>query len=153
MNRDSGLTIVEILVAIVIVGVITVAVMPLLTTSMTSNSSSRTRTQAVSAAETWMERYRDGREPVQAVGSCTEGSTDVITCTYPKDFNYANDTAITSHAADGASMNTQFQPFKTVLVATPVSSGVNITLWELKVTVSWTEKEEKSVTAYTRFTR
>ncbi|GGN36734.1 type II secretion system protein [Deinococcus daejeonensis] len=153
MNRDPGLTIVEILVAIVIVGVITVAVMPLLTTSMTSNSSSRTRTQAVSAAETWMERYRDGREPLKTVGNCVEDASDVVTCTYPLNFDYVADSAVTSHAADGASMNTQFQPFKSVLVATPVSSGVNINLWELKVTVSWKEKEEKSVTAYTRFTR
>ncbi|GGL01381.1 type IV pilus modification PilV family protein [Deinococcus radiotolerans] len=153
MNRDAGLTIVEILVAIVIVGVITAAVMPLLTSSMRSNSSARTRTQAVSAAETWMERYRDGREPLKSVGSCTENISGVVTCTYPLNFNYANDTAVPTHTADGASMNSQFQPFKSVLVATPISEGINVTLWELKVTVSWTEKEEKSVTAYTRFTR
>ncbi|WP_019584638.1 prepilin-type N-terminal cleavage/methylation domain-containing protein [Deinococcus apachensis] len=154
MRRQDGLTITEVLVAIVIVLVIVASVMPLLTASMLSNSKSRTRSQALTAAETWLDRYRSGREPLDTVaGVCTKSATKVVTCTYDYKRDYTKDTAIASHVADGATLNTQFVPFKSTIVATPISSGMNATVWALSVTVAWQQKEEQRVNVYTRFTQ
>ncbi|WP_221090493.1 hypothetical protein [Deinococcus aquaedulcis] len=153
MKRAEGLTITEVLVAMLLVLVMATSVSPMLTATMSNNSSSRTRSSALSAAETWIERYRSGQEPLDTVGPCVEVPTGKVTCTYAYDHSFSGDTGIPSHVSDAANLKGQFERFRSVLEATPVSSGSNLSLWELKVQVFWKEKEEKSVTVYTRFTR
>lgn len=153
MKRAEGLTITEVLVAMLLVLVMATSVSPLLTATMSNNSSSRSRSSALNAAETWVERYRSAQEPLDTVGPCVEDATGKVRCTYGYGHDFSRDAGISSHVADAVNLNSQFERFRTVLEATPVSAGSNLSLWELKVQVFWKEKEEKSVTVYTRFTR
>lgn len=154
MRRQGGMTIIEVLVATVVVLVVVASVLPLLTTTMLTNSKSRTRSQALAAAETWLDRYRSGREPLDAAaGVCTRAGTGAVTCIYDARRDYGRDTAIASHVADAATLNTQFAPFKSTIVATPIVNGLNATVWALSVTVAWPQKEEQRVNVYTRFTQ
>lgn len=54
----KGLTIVEVLIAIVIVGVVTAATVPILISTVRSSADNRVRAQAVAATEAWLDRFR-----------------------------------------------------------------------------------------------
>lgn len=141
MNRpQAGFTLIEVLVSIVLFAVIIALVLPLFLTSIQSNQSSRLRTTATTVAESWLDRYRSGQEPLIAGGPCTSttGSVvstgTVITCTYPVGFNYSTD-GISSHAIDAGTLAQRFGPYANTIKATVINSGSNMQLWEIQATV------------------
>jgi len=141
MNRpQAGFTLIEVLVSIVLFAVIIALVLPLFLTSIQSNQSSRLRTTATSVAESWLDRYRSGQEPLLAGGPCTSSTGSVvstgtvITCTYPTGFNYATD-GIPSHTSDAATLAQRFGPYANTIRGTVINSGINTQLWEVQATV------------------
>lgn len=137
MHRpNAGLTIIETLVGLVLLAVLIAAVVPLLTVSMRNNAGSRVRTSATAVAESWLDRYRSGQEPLTAGGACTALSTGVgVTCRYPANFNYATDD-VASHAADATAMAARFKDFDTTITAIQINTGVNTQLWQVQARVT-----------------
>ena len=58
VQSRMGLTIVEVLIALVIVGVVTAATVPILISTIRNSSDNRVRAQAVAATEAWLDRFR-----------------------------------------------------------------------------------------------
>ncbi|WP_045233909.1 prepilin-type N-terminal cleavage/methylation domain-containing protein [Deinococcus pimensis] len=143
MKRAPGLTLVEVLVAIAVVGVIVAVVSPLLITSMSGNASSRERTRAIGAAETWLDRYRALREPFPTTGSATY--------TYGYGFDFATD-GVSAHSTDAAALNTQMQKYRSVIDVTRVSTGTSAVLWEIRANVWFRQGGEQHVELSTRVT-
>ncbi len=146
MRRACGLTIVEVLIAMVLLMVIMAAIMPLFPSAIVSNKNSRMRSQATAVAETWLDRYRNKQEPLAAAGSLCSETTDpdssqpVVTCSYPADHDYGADSAtIPSH---NAGMNGQMAPFSTVITATKLRAGASSAQWLVQVKVSWQQVKE-----------
>ncbi len=141
MNRpQAGFTLIEVLVSIVLFAIIIALVLPLFLTSIQGNQTSWLRTTATSVAESWLDRYRSGKEPLLAGGPCVSSSGGVvstgtvITCTYAVGFNYATD-GIASHTTDAATLAQRFGPYTNTIKATVINSGINMQLWEVQATV------------------
>lgn len=136
MNKPQyGMTIVEVLVAIVIVTVFTVVASTMMISLLNTNQRSRQRTSASTVMESWFERYKAGIEPMSVAGSACTGSTTTFTCTYAKGWNYASD-GIAQHQASSASMNSNFQPYASVVTGTRLQKGTNRELWSLVIRVT-----------------
>lgn len=94
----------------------------------------------MAAAETWLDRYRSGREPL-------------TNATYDYGHNFANDVAIPSHVADSAALNSQMSPFRSVITVTPVSTATSSALWQIDAQVFWRQGGQKSVVLSTRISQ
>lgn len=134
-RAQSGFTIIEVLVALSLFAVVITMVMPLFLTSIKTNEVSRVRTSTTAVAESWLDRYRSGREPLTAGGPCVALSPGTgVTCTYPEKFNFATD-GIASHTADATTLNLKFSPYTSIITATRINVGTNTELWEVKASV------------------
>jgi prepilin-type N-terminal cleavage/methylation domain-containing protein len=58
VRRHAGLTIIEVLVALVVVAISVAAVTPVMVGSMRANADSRAREQAITATNGWLDRFR-----------------------------------------------------------------------------------------------
>ncbi|GEM47000.1 type IV pilus modification PilV family protein [Deinococcus cellulosilyticus] len=135
-KSQMGLTIVEVLLSIVIFGIIVAIFAPLFLGSTGTNKQSRVRTQALAAAEIWMDRYRQQLEPLDATGSvCTESGT-TVTCNYPYNNNFASD-GVASHATDASTLSTQLGPYRHMIKLTQLQTGTSSELWQIETTVYW----------------
>lgn len=137
-QRQGGLTIIEVLAAVTLISITILMVLPLFPTSMAADASSRTRAQAITAAETWLDRYRRGLEPTTSGGPCRLNG-NAITCTYPTNHDYRNDT-IASHAAASTQLTEQLKNFTSAITARPLRATGSYTQWQITARVSWTEK-------------
>ena len=147
MRREKGLTLVETLVAIVVLAALSVIPLALFIPSARSNSNAQQRTLALRAAETWLDRYRASQEPkVSVAGYCTvAGST--TTCTYPYNYTYP--------AADWSShtpeLATIMSPFKHIITSTVLASGTQVWEWQITAQTFWLQNGiEKSTSLTTR---
>lgn len=148
----QGMTIIEVLVAIAIIGIITIVVSTTLASSIQSNGQSRQRSSSVAAAQSWLDRYRTLKEPLAATASGCSGSA-TITCTYPRGHNYGADADVPSHVADGAAMNAQLAGFDTTVVLTRIGSSTSSTLWQVQTTVRPNSGGGQRAVLTTRFTQ
>jgi len=148
VKRQAGLTLVETIVAVALVGVLSIIPVYLLLPAATSDNNARQRTLAVRAAETWLDRYRANQEPKSAVaGYCTvSGST--TTCAYPYGYTYPATADFIYHDTNLASI---MSPFRHVLNITYLYNGANVSEYEVKAQVFWKEgAKELSTTITTR---
>ncbi|OLV16862.1 type IV pilus modification PilV family protein [Deinococcus marmoris] len=147
MRREDGLTLIETLVAMVLLGVVSLLPILLFVPSAQSNQSARQRTLALRAAETWLDRYRANQEPMVAVaGFCVVGGS-VLTCTYPYNYSYPSSDWSTHDAQLAAIMS----PFRHVVTMQVLASGTNVWKYEVKAQTFWKESgREKSTTLTTR---
>ncbi len=137
MRRESGFTIIEVLVALSLFALVIALVMPLFLLSIKTNEVSRVRTTTTGVAESWLDRYRSNQEPLVAGGPCVTLAPTLgvgVVCTYPQGFNFSTD-GVTSHAADSASLNQKFSLYTSVITATRVIAGTSTELWEVKASV------------------
>lgn len=146
-RREAGLTLIETLVAMVLVIVITSIPLLLFIPAAQSDNNARQRTLALRAAETWLDRYRANQEPMVAAASICAVSGSKVTCTYPYNYTYpASDWA--THTPQLATI---MSPFRHVVTMTVLSSGTNV--WEYQVTAQTFWKQgtlEKSTSLTSR---
>ena len=147
MRREKGLTLVETLVAIVVLAALSVIPLALFIPAARSNTNAQQRTLALRAAETWLDRYRASQEPkVSVAGYCTvAGST--TTCTYPYNYTYpASDWS--SHTP---ALATIMSPFKHIVTSTVLASGTQVWEWQVTAQTFWLQNGvEKSTSLTTR---
>lgn len=141
MKRATrGFSIVEVLIALAVTGIVIGVAVPSVISSLQNNETAKRRSQAYAIAETWMERYRSGKEtifPAFAMGGPCAGAATNYSCTYDINHNYASDTNIPSHTNDAASLNAQMQNFKTVIQVQLVSTGGNSQLWQIQALTTY----------------
>ena len=147
-RRSAGLTLVEVLVALLIVVLLGVITAALVLPSLTSDQNARQRTLALRAAETWLDRFRAAQEPRLATTSCAV-SGSVLTCTYPYGYSYPASEYPTHTPQLAATMS----PFRHVVTATRLAggTGTNVSEWSVSAQVFWKQGgSERSTTLSTR---
>ena len=131
-QAQRGMTIVEVLVALLIVAVLSTVSSTMIIGMLSANQRSRQRTSASTVMQSWLERYKANLEPLAAATPCTTPSATTFKCTYSKDWDYGGD-GVLSHTA---SMNAKFQGFSSVITGTQLQVGANRQLWAITVDVT-----------------
>lgn len=118
-----GLTLVEVLVSLVVLGIVTAVSVPLLISSMQSNADNRVRAQAVAATEVWLDRFRSKSLDF---GSFSESVT------YPYEYDFGSDaTFVAAGDPDPAALNAEWQAYSfTVQTETFTTSPL---IWRVNV--------------------
>ncbi|GAA5501138.1 hypothetical protein Dxin01_00869 [Deinococcus xinjiangensis] len=144
-SSSTGLTIIEVLVALAVFAVLMVAVTTTLLSSLRTNRQTELRTKVTRAAETWADRYRGGLEPRLTTKSCVV-SSNTLTCTYPA--NYAYPTSEWSKwDSDFRSIMQPFSHVVTLTVLTP--SGNSVQLNELNIKTTYLDAGQPKVIKFT----
>lgn len=147
-GRTHGLGIIEVLIALSLLGILMAFAVPSLIGSITGDAASRVRGQALAATEVWLDRYRSGQEPVLIGAPCTSG-VRAFSCTYAAGRNYGAD-SVPSHVSDAAKLNAQMAPFSFVISGALIQSGASGQLWSVRVQ---TTARDKTVEASTYVAR
>jgi type II secretory pathway pseudopilin PulG len=146
-RRESGLTLVETLVAIVMFAVLSLIPLALFIPASQSDNNARQRTLALRAAETWLDRYRANQEPKVAAGSVCTVSGSTVTCAYPYKYTYPTSDFSTHDAQLAIIMS----PFRHVVTSTILAGGTNVSEWQITAQTFWKQgTSEKSVSLTTR---
>lgn len=147
-HAEAGLTLIETLVALVLVATLTIIPVYLLLPATQSDNNAKQRTLAVRAAETWLDRYRANQEPKSAVAGYCTVSGSVTTCAYPYNYTYPITADFIFHDAKLASI---MSPFRHVVTITYLANGVNVSEYEIKAQVFWKDgAKERSTLIMTR---
>lgn len=118
-----GLTIIEVLIAIAILGIVTAATVPLLVSTMRSNADNRVRAQAVAATEVWLDRFRAKTLDFDAFEAPV---------TYDFGYDYgADSTFVAAGDPDPDALNAEWQPFSFTVRAVEHTSEP--LLWRIEV--------------------
>jgi len=151
-RATTALTLPEVLVALAILAVVISAILPLFPSAIVSDANSRSRSRAITAAETWLDRNRAGQEPTTATGPCAITGASVV-CTYAYGHDFATD-GVGTHADGADALRDMMTGLRAVTTLTLLSSGTNSNKWQLKASVSWRQRGgESRVDLTTRFTR
>ena len=124
MRRRKGLTLVEILVALVVLSIIGAVVATALISNMRLNAEGRVREQALAATQTWLDRFRAKTLDFSAFQS---GQT------YDYGYDYASDpTFIAAGDPNPTILNSEWGPFKfEVKTETYITSPL---IWRVRIT-------------------
>lgn len=152
-HRIAGLTLVETLVALLLVILMGIATASFILPSLTTDQNAKQRTLALRAAETWLDRYRANQEPkASPPASCAVSGSSVV-CTYAYGYAYPS----SEWAAHTPQLATSMSPFRHILTLTLLSGGTpgsNVAEWSATAQVFWKQATvERSVTLSTRFTQ
>ncbi|MBX3139919.1 MAG: prepilin-type N-terminal cleavage/methylation domain-containing protein [Trueperaceae bacterium] len=102
-ERTKGLTLVEVLIALMIITVVVAASVPIIISSMQSSADNRIRAQAVAATEVWLDRFR---------AKSLDFSTFSAGVDYPYDYDFGADpTFVAAADPNPAALNAEWQPF------------------------------------------
>jgi len=127
-ERESiGLTLVEVLIALVVIAILVAASVPIIISSMQSSADNRIRAQAVAATEVWLDRFR---------AKSLDFSTFSSGIDYPYGYDFGTD-AVFVAAADPnpAALNAEWQPFSfRVRTATFTTDPL---IWRVDVTTTY----------------
>lgn len=121
--RLHGLSLVEVLVSLVILGLVTAVTVPLLINTMQSNADNRERAQAVAASEVWLDRFRS---------KSLDFSTFAGGLDYPFEYDFGADPIfVAAGDPDPAALNSEWGPFSfTVSTETFATSPL---IWRVDV--------------------
>jgi prepilin-type N-terminal cleavage/methylation domain-containing protein len=130
MKRSNGFTITEVLIALGILTVVSLASLGPMITSIRANGDNRTRAQAVIAANIWLDRFR---------GKTLNFNNFTTEKTYSVNYNYANDTEFgASTDPNLTKLNDELKTFQYKIQTSSYSSTSSTPIW--KVTVITTYK-------------
>lgn len=122
--RSRGLTLIEILVALAVLGLITGAFTFSVVSSLRSNSDDRVRQKALAAAESWLDRFRAKSLDFNAFATAV---------TYDYGYNYAADsTFVAAGDPDPSVLNQEWGSFKFTVKTRPFSTSPIV--WTVTVT-------------------
>lgn len=112
MRSTKGLTLIEVLIAIVIVSLVAGITASFFISSMRNNADNRIREQALVATQSWLDRFR---AKSLNFGYFQDAKT------YDYGYNYASDSNLVDPSdPNKAQLNTQWQPFKFTVETTPI---------------------------------
>lgn len=123
MKNTKGLTLIEVLIAIVIVSLVAGITASFFVSSMKNNADNRVREQAVAATQSWLDRFR---AKSLNFGYFQDAKT------YDYGYDYAsNSNLVDPSDPNKAQLNAQWQPFKFTVKTTPVYTSPLI--WRVAV--------------------
>ena len=126
----KALTLIEVMFALTLVAVLMAATSPVLLTSMRSNSDSRVREQAISAAEGWLDRFR---------AQTLDFYHFQNGITYDYGYNYAEDEDfIAAGDPSPQALNAEWQPYSFVVTTTQFSASP--LTWQVSITTKYRTK-------------
>lgn len=129
MRRAYGVTLVEVLLAFAILGLVVGAFTSTVVSSLRMNSDDRIRTKAIAAAEVWLDRFRAKSLDFTAFIDARE---------YGYGYDYAGDsTFVAAGDPDPSVLNQEWGPFRFRVEARSFSSSPQV--WTVTVT-TWYRK-------------
>ncbi|WP_135256341.1 type IV pilus modification PilV family protein [Thermus caldilimi] len=129
MRRAHGITLVEVLVALAVLGLVVGAFTSTVVSSLRMNSDDRIRTRAIAAAEVWLDRFRAKSLDFTAFTGGRE---------YSYGYDYAGDsTFVAAGDPDPSVLNQEWGPFRFRVQARSFSSSPQV--WTVTVT-TWYRK-------------
>ncbi len=123
MKRSSGFTLIEVLIALVIIGSVAAVTVGPMTSSMRLNSDTRTRAQSLTAAEAWLDRFR-----AKSLSFTSFNTTQ--TYDYKTDYS-TNTTFVDAADNDPTALNREWSNFK--YAVTTVSYSTSPQIWRVTV--------------------
>jgi len=130
MKRNNAFSLLEILLALVIIAMISFAVSTTILSGSRSNIDNRVRTRALAAADAWMDRFRSYSLPFTAF----TGGKD-----YNYGYDYAHDPTITASGdINAAEVNKEWSDFKFHVQTYQISSSP--ALWRIEVITYYKKK-------------
>jgi prepilin-type N-terminal cleavage/methylation domain-containing protein len=130
MKRTNGFTITEVLIALGILTVVSLASLGPMITSIRANGDNRTRAQAVIAANIWLDRFR---------GKTLNFANFTTAKEYAIGYNYSSDTAFTN--ANDTNLNTELNRFKFKITTTAFTSTSSNPIWNIKVVTTYKNRQ------------
>jgi prepilin-type N-terminal cleavage/methylation domain-containing protein len=141
MKRTNGFTITEVLIALGILTVVSLASLGPMITSIRANGDNRIRAQAVIAANIWLDRFR---------GKTLDFTTFQTTKSYGYNYDYSNDTQYSvSTDPNRAQTNTELQAFKYTITTTPFTSTSSTPIWKVAVVTTYKSSSQGGESNFT----
>ena len=140
-KRTGGFTITEVLIALGILTVVSLASLGPMVTSIRANGDNRTRAQAVIAANIWLDRFR---------GKTLDFTTFQTAKAYGYEYDYSSDP---QYSATGdpnlAKTNTELQAFKYNITTTPFTSTSSTPVWKVTVVTTYKSRSQGGESNFT----
>jgi prepilin-type N-terminal cleavage/methylation domain-containing protein len=129
-KRTNGFTVTEVMIALGILSVVSLASLGPMVTSIRANGDNRTRAKAVIAGNIWLDRFR---------GKTLNFANFTTAKTYPVNYDYANDPEYSAAATDPnlAATNEELQPFKYTITTAPFTSSSITPIWKVTVVTTY----------------
>lgn len=129
MKRQHAFTIIEVLVALGILTVVSLASLGPMVTSIRANGDNRTRAQAINAANIWLDRFR---------AKTLNFSNFTTNQNYGYQYDYSSDPQFTaSNDPNLISLNTELQNFKFEVSTAPFTSTSASPIWRVTVKTTY----------------
>ena len=128
-SKTKGFSLIEVLAALAIFGIVSAAAYTVMISSMQHNSDNRVRTQALASTDTWLDRFR---------AKSLAFSYFTSKQSYGYGYDYSADSII-SNAADPnkGQINGEWQPFK--FEVQTVSFLTNPAIWQVNIRAYYKE--------------
>jgi prepilin-type N-terminal cleavage/methylation domain-containing protein len=141
MKQENGFTITEVLIALGILTVVSLASLGPMITSIRANSDNRTRAQAVIAANIWLDRFR---------GKALNFTNYTTAKTYPIGYDYTTDADfIATNDPNLSALNTELQQFNFVVATNTFTATSSTPIWNVTVTTTYKSSSQGGVSNFT----
>jgi prepilin-type N-terminal cleavage/methylation domain-containing protein len=141
MKRTNGFTITEVLIALGILTVVSLASLGPMVTSIRANGDNRIRAQAVIAANIWLDRFR---------GKTLDFTTFQTAKSYGYKYDYSNDSQYSASTdPNRAQTNTELQTFKYTITTTPFTSTSPTPIWKVTVVTTYKSSNQGGESNFT----
>jgi prepilin-type N-terminal cleavage/methylation domain-containing protein len=128
-KRTNGFTVTEVMIALGILSVVSLASLGPMVTSIRANGDNRIRAKAVIAGNIWLDRFR---------GKTLNFANFTTAKNYPIGYDYSSDSA---YSATGdlnlAATNAELQPFKYTITTAPFTSSSITPIWKVTVVTTY----------------
>jgi prepilin-type N-terminal cleavage/methylation domain-containing protein len=128
-KRTNGFTVTEVMIALGILSVVSLASLGPMVTSIRANGDNRTRAKAVIAGNIWLDRFR---------GKTLNFADFTTAKEYAVGYDYSSDSA---YSAIGdinlAATNEELKPFKYTITTTPFTSSSITPIWKVTVVTTY----------------
>jgi Tfp pilus assembly protein PilV len=133
MKNTHAFTIAEVLIALAVLTVVSLASLGPMVTSIRANGDNRTRAQAIIAANIWLDRFR---------GKTLNFSNFITARSYGYNYDYANDTDFTTAndtSTNALTLNTELKNFRFAVSTsnTAVTSISSAPVWRVTVVTTY----------------
>jgi prepilin-type N-terminal cleavage/methylation domain-containing protein len=129
MKRNHGFTITEVLIALGILTVVSLASLGPMVTSIRANGDNRTRAKAVIAANIWLDRFR---------GKTLDFNSFTTAKNYAYNYDYSSDTQYSDTTdPNRAQTNAELQSFKYTITTTAFTSSSITPVWKVTVVTTY----------------
>jgi len=130
MKRNNAFSLLEMLLALVIIAMVSFAVSTTVLSGVRSNTDNRIRTQALAAADAWMDRFRSYSLPFSYYANGKD---------YGYGYDYTQDSTITASGDINATeINAEWSKFRFHVQTYQYSTSP--VLWRIEVTVYYKKK-------------